>query len=279
MAEGVGFEPTIRFPVRLISSQVPSTNSATLPFGSASNGVIVPWFFGVLQVVCLFSHSSCAQDLSHEGAEVRKFYGWLLLNGELRGGHLWGLRQSGEMLNNLLKRVSRWGITGLFLSLGGIVGIASDAEMVFPEVEGKSLQGEVVQFPDVFSKKPFHIAVIAFEQKQQPEVDTWLPSLKGLLEEREDVDYFELPTIKPMNSVMRWIIYRGMRSGIKDEGDRTRTVTLHIDKEPFKTALKIDSEASIVVVVVDAKGKVVGRSEGAFGEEKWEKLVSVLDGR
>jgi predicted transcriptional regulator len=78
---------------------------------------------------------------------------------------------------------------------------------------------------------------------------------------------------------MRWFIYRGMRSGIKDEGDRTRTVTLHIDKDPFKTALKIDSEASIVVVVVDAKGKLVGRSEGAFGEEKWEKLVSVLDGK
>ena len=32
MAEGVGFEPTVRLPVRLISSQVPSTNSATLPF-------------------------------------------------------------------------------------------------------------------------------------------------------------------------------------------------------------------------------------------------------
>ena len=32
MAEGVGFEPTVQLPVRLISSQVPSTNSATLPF-------------------------------------------------------------------------------------------------------------------------------------------------------------------------------------------------------------------------------------------------------
>jgi hypothetical protein len=31
VAEGVGFEPTVRFPVRLISSQVPSTSSATLP--------------------------------------------------------------------------------------------------------------------------------------------------------------------------------------------------------------------------------------------------------
>ena len=34
MAEGVGFEPTVRLPVRLISSQVPSTNSATLPLRS-----------------------------------------------------------------------------------------------------------------------------------------------------------------------------------------------------------------------------------------------------
>lgn len=138
------------------------------------------------------------------------------------------------------------------------------------------MMGEVVQFPDVFSKKPFHVAVIAFEQKQQPEVDTWLPSLKGLAEEREDVDYFELPTIKPMNSVMRWIIYRGMRSGIKDEEDRIRTVTIHIEKEPFKSALKIDSEESIVLVVVDDKGKVIGRSEGAFDKGKWRELLSVV---
>jgi hypothetical protein len=31
LAEGVGFEPTVRLLVRLISSQVPSSNSATLP--------------------------------------------------------------------------------------------------------------------------------------------------------------------------------------------------------------------------------------------------------
>ena len=151
--------------------------------------------------------------------------------------------------------------------------------VVFPEVEGKSLMGEVVQFPDVFSKKAFHVVVIAFEQEQQSEVDTWLPSLKDLLEVRKDVDYFELPTISRMNAVMRWIIYRGMRSGIKDEADRARTVTLHIDKEPFKSGLKIDSEESIVLVVVDDKGKVIWRSEGAFEEERWKELVAVLDGR
>jgi hypothetical protein len=31
LAEGVGFEPTVALLLRLISSQVPSTNSATLP--------------------------------------------------------------------------------------------------------------------------------------------------------------------------------------------------------------------------------------------------------
>jgi hypothetical protein len=37
VAEGVGFEPTVRLPVRLISSQVPSTNSATLPYSLCKN--------------------------------------------------------------------------------------------------------------------------------------------------------------------------------------------------------------------------------------------------
>lgn len=35
MAEGEGFEPPVDLRLRLISSQVPSTNSATLPAGRA----------------------------------------------------------------------------------------------------------------------------------------------------------------------------------------------------------------------------------------------------
>ena len=36
VAEGEGFEPPMQLPARLISSQVPSTNSATLPSIKAS---------------------------------------------------------------------------------------------------------------------------------------------------------------------------------------------------------------------------------------------------
>lgn len=149
-------------------------------------------------------------------------------------------------------------------------------DKVFPQVEGKSLQGEVVAFPDVFSKKPYHIVVVAFLQEQQSEVNTWLPSLQALIDQREDLDYFELPTIARMNALMRWVIYRGMRSGIKQESDRVRTVTLHIDKDPFKAALDIDSEDTIYVLLIDAEGHVLGREEGAFDQEKWERLSSLL---
>jgi hypothetical protein len=85
----------------------------------------------------------------------------------------------------------------------------------FPEVKGKNLQGNEVLFPQAFKSHGYHVVMIAFEQEQQSEVNTWLPHLDKLADSRKDFDYFELPTIKRMNALMRWIIYRGMRSGIQ----------------------------------------------------------------
>ena len=56
MAEGAGFEPAVELPLRLISSQVPSTNSATLPVMPVSQVSLLEAYFnesdGRKQVYC-----------------------------------------------------------------------------------------------------------------------------------------------------------------------------------------------------------------------------------
>ncbi|MBT5925335.1 MAG: hypothetical protein HOH33_01815 [Verrucomicrobia bacterium] len=146
----------------------------------------------------------------------------------------------------------------------------------FPEVKGKSLQGNEILFPSVFKSQPYHVVMIAFEQEQQLEVNTWLPHLQTLTESRNDLDYFELPTINRMNALMRWIIYRGMRSGIKEDASRKRTVTLHIEKDPFKEALKIESESSIYAFLVDAEGNVMWKWKGLWSVDLWKDLLKSL---
>lgn len=171
------------------------------------------------------------------------------------------------------------GLLVAFFSMGLVSSslmAGEKAEVVFPEVEGKSLHGDVVSFPSVFEKKAYHVVVIAFLREQQELVDTWLPKLDALAEERMDFEFFELPTISRMNAFMRWFIYRGMRSGIKEDVTRSRTVTLHIDKEPLKEALGIDTEESIFVVLVDDQGNVLQMEKEVFDEEKWGRLVAEM---
>jgi hypothetical protein len=75
----------------------------------------------------------------------------------------------------------------------------------------------------------------------------------------EDLDngfrYYEIPTIEKMNPLMRWFINTGMRHGIPDKKTRERTITLYIDKEPFKKSLQIPDEKKIYAMVVGPFGK------------------------
>lgn len=160
------------------------------------------------------------------------------------------------------------------LSLQGLV--AAENLRTFPDVEGKNLHGEVVPLPEAFAAKAYHVCLIAFVRQQQKDVDTWLPKLDAMVAEREDLELMELPTISRMNAFMRWFIYRGMRSGIENPVSRTRTITLHLDKEPFKKELGIEGEEEIVVVLVNDKGEVCWQSTGRWTQAKADALLETL---
>ena len=149
-------------------------------------------------------------------------------------------------------------------------------QATFPNVEGKNLHGDVIAFPQFFASQDFTVVVVAFEQKQQEDVDSWLPSLIQLETQRADLSVLELPTIAKMNRLMRWIIYRGMRSGIKDSDARSRTITLHLEKAPFKKALNITSERNIRVYLISDKGTILWETQGLFTAEKLKTLTAQL---
>ena len=80
-----------------------------------------------------------------------------------------------------------------------------------------------------------------------------------------------------MNAFTRWFIYNGMRGGIKDDNMRSQVVTLHIDKTPFKNALKIDTEETVFTYVLDENGVILESIKGEWTEEKWALATAALD--
>jgi hypothetical protein len=149
--------------------------------------------------------------------------------------------------------------------------------MQFPVVTGSNLQRRGLTLPRDFQGE-LNLVLIAFQQWQQTQVDTWIPFARQLEETYPAVRYYELPTIERRNTLARTIINEGMRAGIPDPVARERTITLYLDKKTFRQALQLPHENNIYALLVDRQGQVLWRAEGTFAQEKGESLVTAVRG-
>jgi len=149
--------------------------------------------------------------------------------------------------------------------------------MQFPKVTGSNLQRQKLNLPQDFQGER-NLVLIAFQQWQQSQVDTWIPFARQLEETDPELRYYELPTIQRRNSLTRTFINEGMRAGIPDPVARERTITLYLDKRAFREALQLPGEDDIHVLLLDRQGRILWRAEGAFTGEKGESLTAALRG-
>ncbi len=140
---------------------------------------------------------------------------------------------------------------------------AAPATLIFPEARGSNLEGRDFTLPADFDGD-LNLVFIAFQRGQQALVDTWVPFAKDIAARHARLRYYELPTIYEANSVVRWFINNGMRRGIDDVSAREATITLYLDKEQFRGALRLPHEDTIYILLVDTEGRVVWRADGAY---------------
>ena len=145
----------------------------------------------------------------------------------------------------------------------------------FPVVKSDNLEGRTFTLPTDFGGER-NVVFVAFQREQQEDVDTWVPFVTKQIAANPGTEYYELPTIKKMISPMKWMINKGMSGGISDKAAREHTITLYIDKEPFKKALAISDEKVIQVLIVDRAGTVLWRTSGLFSDEKGVALATAL---
>lgn len=191
--------------------------------------------------------------------------------------------------------VKRFGISFPLLLAGGMcifmascryheLGIRSvDDSLVqgsstyFPQITAKNLNGDEVTLPDALAGNP-GLVLVAFKQRQQTNVNTWLFQLERIESMIEGVQVIETPTISGKKwGWMAGFIDNGMRSGIPDLEGRARTITLFTDVGAFREALGLETEDSIYAVMLDEQSRVVDVVEGDFSDEKLERLTEALE--
>lgn len=145
----------------------------------------------------------------------------------------------------------------------------------FPRVEGSNLEGDRFVLPADFGGE-INVVLVAFKRDQQHDVDTWMPLLKRIADANTGLRVYELPTLGRRYRLMRSFIDGGMRAGIPDRAVRAATVTLYIDKSPFRRALGLRDEDRIYVLLVDREGRVHWRTDGAFDAKAAAELESTV---
>ena len=157
------------------------------------------------------------------------------------------------------------------------VTVTPDSTLRFPNVEGSNLEGRHFRLPNDL-EGDLNIVLVAFRREQQEDVDTWTPFLTSVTAAHAGVKAYELPTLSRSYRLVRRFIDGGMARGIKAKATREATITLYIDKGPFKTALGIATEDLIVTLLVARDGRVLWRGDGRHSEGAAANLTSAING-
>jgi hypothetical protein len=152
---------------------------------------------------------------------------------------------------------------------------AQETRPVFPTVQGRNLERRDLELPADFAGER-NVVLVAFRQRQQREVNSWLPALTTMRREAGDLGVYEIPALHRGWTPLRGWIDGGMASGIADRATREATITVYINKAPFKAALRIASESQIQVLLLDDAGRVLHRELGAATPDAIRRMRGAL---
>ena len=147
--------------------------------------------------------------------------------------------------------------------------------MTFPTVNGSNLQRARLTLPQDFEGK-YNLLFIAFQQWQQDEVNTWIPLAESCEAQYPGLVYYELPTIRSLNALSKFFINEGMRAGIPNSKSRSRTITLYLEKDDFRTALGLEDEEHIFALLIDHQGNELWRACGPLSQSSEASLLEAL---
>ena len=145
----------------------------------------------------------------------------------------------------------------------------------FPPIQATSLDGAHMHLPANFSGQ-LNLVIVSFAREQQHDVDSWIPAARKIESAHSQFRYYELSTMSRENFLYRWWFNEALRSNTTDKALRSRILTAYVNKRSFKKSLAIKNEKRVVAILVDPKGQVYWRADGAFTAQELPAISAVL---
>ncbi len=157
----------------------------------------------------------------------------------------------------------------------GQIVLSADSTVRFPKVKGQNLEGRTFNLPEDFEAK-LNLVAIAFYDNHQEIVNTWLPAVGRLIKKHAGLKFYELPTLSRENILARPFIDGGMRAGIPEKATREVTITLYLDRTSFLKSIGETTDRTIYTLLVNPKGEILWRGQGAYTQAQEDSLEKVL---
>ncbi len=146
----------------------------------------------------------------------------------------------------------------------------------FPVISGENLPGQVFTLPADFSGDPV-LVIVPFDETQQRQASSWLPSAQELAAAHEGFAYYDVPVFPDTAASFKMVIRAGLNVVISDAALQAVTITVFLeDRDQFLAALDL-SDATALQAFLLRDGNVIWRGEGAYSDEQGASLRAMLN--
>lgn len=164
--------------------------------------------------------------------------------------------------------------------------VFSASAQTFPTMECTSLQGKKIVLPGENSGKKTVLGM-AFSQKAEKDLSSWYqPGYSTFIEKADpnaiipmdsyDVNCFFVPVFSGIMQAAAGQAEKKMKEGI-DKSLHSNVLLFKGKADEIKSTLKIDKTDTPWFFVVDATGKVLHTTSGAWSEAKMEEIEKYLN--
>jgi hypothetical protein len=143
-----------------------------------------------------------------------------------------------------------------------------------PTLKAKRLDQQSVVLPHSLEADRT-LVLVAFRRTQRDEIDSWIRGLD--LHQNSPIAWFKMPVLDdPGSEVARSNIESRLLERHQTESDRSRLVPVFTNREAFLRAAAMSDAEHAWVLVLNRKGEVLARAQGAFDQQKAEALRETL---
>jgi hypothetical protein len=167
-----------------------------------------------------------------------------------------------------------------------ILSFSISAQTTFPAMECTSLEGKKIALP-MDNNGKITVLGLAFSQKAEKDLSTWFqPAYTNFIEKPDpnavipmdsyDVNCYFVPVFSGVLQAAAGKAEKKMKEGL-DQSLKSNVLVFKGKADEIKKTLSIDKTDSPWIFVVDANGKVLYSTSGAFSEAKLEAIEKILN--